>query len=449
MRKLSIKGKITLWYTMLVVLILLVALSFLFASAEQIIFSNAKSSVASVTIEAADEIDVENGYVELDDDNKNYDKGVILLTMEGEKILQGQYPTNFPMDIKLQIGNSFTVESGDNEWLVQDILVSEQIYVRGIHPLDEISVTMRQTVIIALISFPFIILIAILGGYWIAKKAFAPVAKIAKTAKEIGNSYDLSKRINLTDTGDEISVLSNTFDDMIGRLERSFEDEKQFTSDVSHELRTPIAVLKTQCEYALSQQNNVKTEKALTDILAKTSQMGDLISQLLDLSRAQHQTNKLVFESVNINELLEMVAEEMAYQAENKQITLILNNKDKVNIQCQQTLIMRLLINLIENAVKYTGEGGKITISLSQEEENIHLSVMDTGIGISCEDIPKIFNRFYKVNTARTKEMENSFGLGLAFCKWIVVTHNGTIEVESKEGEGSVFHVSLPRVQKN
>ncbi|MEG1931194.1 MAG: HAMP domain-containing sensor histidine kinase [Anaerovorax sp.] len=447
MKKLSIKGKITLWYTTLVVVILLAVLSFLFASAEQIIYSNDQNLLTNVTMEAADEIDIEEGQVEFDDDIKGYEKGVILLTFDHGQLMTGQYPANFPVNTKLQRGNTFTVKNNGNQWLVKDVPIGEEIYIRGIHPLDEMTAAMGQTILIALIAFPFIILIAALGGYWISKKAFAPVSKIAKTAKEIGNSYDLSKRIHLADTGDEISVLSDTFDEMLEKLERAFEDEKQFTSDVSHELRTPIAVLKTQCEYALTQQNNGETEKALQDILCKTDQMTNLVAQLLELSRAQHQTDTVTFERVDISELLEMVAEEMMQQAEKKEIAIVLEHEKNVCIYCEQTLIMRLLINLIENAIKYTDKGGQIVLTLVQREGDIQLSVADTGIGISQEHLPKIFNRFYKVNTARTKEAESSFGFGLAFCKWIVTAHRGTIQAESEMGKGSIFRIQLPNGQ--
>lgn len=442
MKKLSIKAKVTLWYTTLIVLLMLFVLVFIFASTEQVVMSKAKANLEEVTLEMADEVSIEDNKIVLDDDFRLYEKGIYLLVFKGNKIIIGEYPQNIPKDIPAQIGNIFTDASG--KWLCYDLIIQEDVYIRGIYHLNEISQSMNQIILIAIITFPFITFIAAFGGYFITKKAFSPVVKIYEAASNIESGSDLTKRINLKDRGDEISNLAKTFDLMLDKLEKSFGGEKQFTSDVSHELRTPISVIKSQCEYALTQHNNDNTKEALIDILAQINKMTLLISQLLELSRGEQKINHLQFEKVNLSELLEIVVEELMEEAHKKSILLTVNASENIIINCEQTLIMRLMINLISNAIKYTNQNGHVEAKLEQKEKSVVLRVTDTGIGIGQEHIEKIFNRFYQVDPSRTKDNENSFGLGLSMCKWIVSMHHGTIEVQSEIGKGSSFIVTIP-----
>lgn len=444
MKKLSIKAKVTLWYTTLIVLLMSFVLIFIFASTKQVVMSRARANLEEVTIAMADEVGIDDEQIELDEDFRTYIKGVNLLLFKGDKLIAGEYPQNFSKNIPLQIGDAFTVNEGIEKWLFYDVIVHEDIFIRGIYHLNEISQSMNQIMIIAIIAFPFIAFIAAFGGYFITKKAFTPVVKIYEAASNIESGSDLTQRINLEDRGDEISNLAKTFDLMLDKLEKSFEKEKQFTSDVSHELRTPISVIKSQCEYALSQDNSDNAKEALSDILSQTDKMTLLVSQLLELSRGEHKMKHLQFENVNLSELLEIVVEELMEEAHKKSIFLTINASENIMVNCEQTLIMRLMINLITNAIKYTNQNGHVEASLEQNEKSVVLRVSDTGIGIGQEHIEKIFNRFYQVDPSRTKENQNSFGLGLAMCKWIVSLHHGTIEVQSEVGKGSSFIVTMP-----
>ncbi|MEG2306156.1 MAG: HAMP domain-containing sensor histidine kinase [Erysipelotrichaceae bacterium] len=444
MKKLSIKARITLWYTTLVIILMAIVLTFLGASIENILMSKAENDCKEVAIEMADEIKVEDGKLEFDEDFKIADKGVMLLVYDHGNLVKGDVPDLFPQNTEFRNGQEYTTTSEKMQWLTYDVMVNDGLYIRGIYPLQELSASMSQIIMIVLISIPFIILIAILGGYYITKKAFKPIGKIAKTAGDIGNGNDLSKRIALKDNGDELSTLSNTFDQMLDRLEKSFHDERQFTSDVSHELRTPLTVMKSQCEYALTQENNPITNRALMDIENKTNQMTALISQLLELSRSDQNKHKIIFEVVNMSEVTLMVSEEMKQIASLKQIEILSNIEPELKVNGEQTLLMRLIINLVDNAIKYSKENSRIHIELHQIERKLQLKVIDEGIGIKKGDQAKIFQRFYKVNEARNKETDNSFGLGLSFCEWIVQLHHGSIKVESEDGLGSTFIVILP-----
>lgn len=445
MKKLTIKGKVTLWYTLFIVVLMTAILIFLFISADQVILSKTKTDLQNVVQQAADEIDYEENFLEIDDDFLPYDKGVSVSVLQNGKQIAGQIPNDFPADTPIQLGKLFHISVGNEKWMVFDMTVSANTYIRGVYSLHETTQAMSQIIWIALIAFPFMAILAALGGYLITKKAFAPIKKIYQTADSIGGGADLSKRINLPNTGDEISDLAKIFDSMFDRLESSFQSEKQFTSDVSHELRTPIAVVKSQCEYALLEENTTETvRKSLAEIMTQTNKMARLVSQLLELARTEHQTGLLQFERVDLSELLEIVCEELTELAEKKSITLAIKPGTKIFLDCEQTLLMRLMINLITNAIKYTLPNGHVTIGLVQTQTTIRFTVEDTGIGIAPEHLDKIFRRFYQVNAARTKEDEASFGLGLALCKWIVSEHKGTLAVESQIKKGSKFTATFP-----
>lgn len=468
MRKLSIKAKVTLWYTSLIVLLMLVMLTFLFTVSEQQILSNAKADLEAAVHEMAGKVEIdvsdqedgeeledweeqEDLEIQWEDDFATYQNGAVLLLLTDTTILQGKYPNNFPMDFPLAEGGIETIEQGKIRWLVYDEEVGSGVYVRGVYELSEISGSMNTMILIALILFPFLAVLAAAGGYLITRQAFRPIAKITETAAGIGKGSDLTQRIALPDAGDEVSAMANTFDSMLDRLEASFEAEKQFTSDVSHELRTPLAILKTQSEYAqkLSDKLELREFQALQELqelLAgmqeQTDLMTRLISQLLELSRTEQQQS-LQMEEIDLSELLTAVGEQMEELAVRKSIQLRIVSEPNITAKCEQTLMMRLLLNLITNAIKYTEPGGWVEARLKKTVEGFRLTVEDNGIGISKADQEKIFRRFYQADPSRSKNTENGFGLGLALCKWIVAAHHGTIQVESELGKGSKFVVEI------
>lgn len=447
MKKLSIKARVTVWYTGLIVLLMIGILAFLFASGGQIVLSKAKTNLQNITFGNAEEIEYDDGVIEIDDDLKLHEKGVSIIVFQADNIIMGSHPIGFPLDVVFSQGRITTVSNQGQKWIALDVIAQDDLVVRGVYPLNEIAQSMNYILLIAFIAFPFVTAIAVIGGYLITKHAFKPITQIYQTASKIEQSLDLSQRIHLSGSTDEIYNLAKTFDCMFDRLEQSFLAEKQFTSDVSHELRTPITVIKTQCEYALLESmENENIHNALTTILAKADQMAVLVTQLLELSRAEYESKQLEFENVDVSELLEIVAEELIEQAQEKGIEIIVNTQSGILVSCEQTLMMRLLINLITNAIKYTNAGGKVTVTLQEEQRNVVIYVTDTGIGIAKENLSAIFHRFYKVDSSRSKEEQHSFGLGLALCKWIVESHAGSIQVQSEMNKGSTFIVRLPKI---
>lgn len=230
---------------------------------------------------------------------------------------------------------------------------------------------------------------------------------------------------------------------MLNRLESSFEAEKQFSNDASHELRTPLSVIIAQCEYALKKANTLEeAQAALEVILGQSKKMSALISQLLTLARADQGTIKLQLEELCVSDLTCMAALEQENVAAHRGIEIQQEIDPDIMWQVDETMFLRLWMNLISNSIKYGKDGGFVRIVLRQENGQLLGKVVDDGIGISPEDLPKIWDRFYQANPSRNDE--NSAGLGLSMVKWIVSAHGGRISVNSVLNEGSEFTFLLP-----
>ena len=261
-------------------------------------------------------------------------------------------------------------------------------------------------------------------------------------AEKINEGNNLSQRINIGKGNDEIHTLAETFDTMFDRLQTSFEREVQFTSDVSHELRTPISIIVSQSEHGLDHINSKeKVEKSFKVILQESKKMSQLISQLLTLSRIDRGHQKLNIEFVNISELAEVVIENQKMEADKKNIKIITEIEKDIHVEGDELMLMRLFINLISNAISYNKENGYVKIELIKTGNKLIGKIYDNGIGISKENINKIWIRFFQVDSSRTTD---SSGLGLAMVKWIVEAHNGTISVVSQLEKGTLFTFEIP-----
>lgn len=276
----------------------------------------------------------------------------------------------------------------------------------------------------------------------LAKKALKPIDDIAKTARTIGHT-DLSKRLNFPKVEDEIGRLAMTFDEMLDRLENAFKRERRFLSDASHELRTPLTTVKALVEEALE---DCKTQDEYKEVLyvihKEISKMNKIISQLFMLTRCEEGNWPVDFEKINLRIIVEDVMEEMQEFAQQKGVKLYKECDKDIFIEGDQTLITRLFINLIENAIKYNKKDGWILAKIEEQENEVKITIEDGGIGIPEEDLPFIFNRFYRVDKSRSTE---GIGLGLSIVDWIVKIHRGRINVTSKVGIGSCFEIILPK----
>jgi len=328
---------------------------------------------------------------------------------------------------------------------------SSRIEVRGqpytvqvAAPVGELAEALARYRLTIILLVPAVLLLASGGGYWMSRRALVPVDRIIRDAQSIG-SQNLQKRLDVLPTGDELQRLSETLNQMLERLDQAFRRITQFTADASHELRTPVAVIRTTAELALRRPRSTSDyETALRDILAQSERTTELIESLLTLARADAGQHLLQSSRVNVGEAIRESIETGRRLAATKglEFTAAVEQQGIVVIGDSQAL-GRLALILIDNAVKYTPVPGSVQIRLDTDGRCAVLEVRDSGIGIPPEDLPQVFERFYRADPARGSESGGS-GLGLAIAHWIVQHHGGEITVASKQGAGSTFRVSLP-----
>lgn len=314
-------------------------------------------------------------------------------------------------------------------------------------PIDEFHEMLNEFTWTALIASPLLLLIASAGGYWMSRRALDPVDRITRTADEIG-ALNLSERLPVRDTGDELDRLSVTLNSMFGRLEAAFHRITQFTADASHELRTPVAVIRTTAELARSKpRTQEEYASALDRILAESERTTRLIEDLMLLARADSGSDDLILEPINLGELVRETCAETSVLAEAAQVGFETSSVSDCMVQGDEQSLRRLLLILLDNAIKYTQPGGHVYVSMglceSSAGQRAVVEVRDTGIGISADDLPRIFERFYRAAKDRSRKTGGA-GLGLAIARWIAERHGGKVLVESTPGSGSVFRVSLP-----
>jgi heavy metal sensor kinase len=288
---------------------------------------------------------------------------------------------------------------------------------------------------------PVALVIAGVLGYFYVKRALRPVQTMTQTALEI-EEKNLAKRLDISGN-DELGQLASTLNRMLIRLEEAFKREKQFTADASHELRTPLAVVQGEATLALKKDRNVEDYKrSLEAISQETERMSSIIKQLLFLARYEN-NKQLEFKEVNLKELLTELAYDIELLSEDKSLHFQLNAQNDLIVEGDKVSLRELFLNLLNNAIRFTPQGGNVSLTLSRVGNNACVAVKDTGIGIAEEHIKHIFERFYRVDKSRSRS-EGGVGLGLSICQRIAELHGGTIEVDSEVGKGSTFSVLLP-----
>jgi two-component system OmpR family sensor kinase len=307
----------------------------------------------------------------------------------------------------------------------------------------EVDSTLKTLLMIILIIDPILLIFSFFGGYFLVNRTLSPVKNVVSSAKKI-TVNDLSHRIPAAGSKDEIGELVDTLNDMIARLDRSFQKITQFSTDVSHEFRSPLTIIRGEIDVALRKKRFEKDYiKTLESIQEEVITLQRIVDNLLFLGETEAENSDFPFYKVAMDKIVLDVFEETQKTADKKNIRFVLKEVPGIDIEGVAVLLKRAFFNLFENAVKYTGEGGKVEILLEKDSHYAVFSIKDTGIGIAENEIPYIFDRFYRVDKARCKRI-GSGGLGLSIVKRIIQLHNGKIEVKSTPGQGSTFIVHLP-----
>jgi len=440
-----------LWYAVLLSVLLCIIFPLIYVTFSGYMYSDAKTLLQSQLETTAESLEYENNAIQLDDDLDLVESGTyVTVYSEENQLLTGKLPQGFELQAIPQYGDIYKAAGDEHDWLVCDYQLTEKGqnlgWIRLVQSTGAIEQTLQNLRIIFMIILPLYLIIALLGGFFIARRALSPISQITNTAKQIGQ-HDLSNRLQFTGPKDEVGMLAETFDDMLDRLEDSFTREKRFSSDVSHELRTPTAAIIVNAEEALmANRTSTEYQETLQTILRESKKMSLMISQLLMLARSHDGDFQHEMELLDISILAIAIVDEMSEKA--NALGLHVNSKIDQGIMmfADQTLFMRLMINLIDNAIKYNCPGGTINVTLTQNHNIIRFRVEDTGIGISRENLPKIWDRFFKADPSR---IDASPGLGLSIVKWIAELHGGTVCVSSEITKGSQFEVQFHAIQNS
>lgn len=452
MKRFSLKLKLTAMYSFFMVLVTCFCLAVLFSLSGNEILTSAQMHLRERVQESADEIELEDGEFEIDSDFYSLDNNVYLALYDtGGDFLYGKVPPGLEQAPQFEDGKIQTVKSGTEQWYVYDVQYEmengQEFYIRGVVSVTETQKEFLIAVRFAVILLPLTVILTVLIGYRLIRRTLLPVRQMTETVQEIQKDGDLSRRIRVSqETGkDEFYQLAGTFDGMLESLEQAFLRERQFTSDVSHELRTPVSVILAQCEASLNRTDlSEEQRKEILLIRKKAGEMSQMISQLLLLSRADQGRQQLNKEEINISELTEIIVEEQKMLAQRRKIEVHTEIEPDITGYLDESFYIRMLDNLISNAVSYGKEGGNIKVTLHQIPSGVRGTVEDDGIGISRDDQVHIWERFYRVDASRTgKEDGSHSGLGLSMAKWIAQAHGGNVRVESELGKGSCFTFEL------
>lgn len=350
-----------------------------------------------------------------------------------------------PDQVRRPIMRSRKIDGRPFRFAFQKLPINGHVYTveMGV-PAEDAVETLHLFRSYLLMFAPLLLLVAAGGGYWLSRRALSPVDALVRTARDVSGT-NLSSRLQKLQTGDELQRLSDTLNEMLDRIESAFQRITQFTADASHELRTPVSLIRTEAELALRRsRGEVEYKESLRHILLEAERTTVLIEQLLSMARADSGREALHLEPVDLRQTLRSVVDgwQQVATIRNLQFSATLDTPD-FSVAGDETLLRRLADILLDNAFKYTPSPGSVRLSLELQGESAVIRVQDSGVGIAEEERGKIFERFYRVDKARSRA-QGGAGLGLAIAQWIVTQHGGSIQVESQPGQGTTFRVELP-----
>lgn len=449
MKRRSVQVRLTLWYTLLMAGMAGLLLVFLLVISGAVSRQTAMDQLETTLRENLSQVSLgDDGSLQLGEDFSFYQNGVYTLVYsQSQALLAGQVPVSFTASEPFQNGQTRPVDGEGGRYYVLDFWVPQGwesgLWVRGILEAPENPQTVTNLVFIAVVTLPAFILLAALGGYGIVHRAFRPLEEITATAAAINEAADLSARVAVPPGDHEFSRLADTFNQMFGRLEGSFEAEQQFTADASHELRTPVAVIKSACEYAEKYGDTPEEQReTIAMIHRQADRMSALIGQLLSITRLDQGTEQAKLTRLNLSELVEQVCAEQPCPRER----LLTEAEPGIFVQGDGALLTRLLQNLIDNGFKYGRPEGHVWVELRRGEDEVRLRVRDDGIGIEKEAQEKVWQRFFQAEPSRTGT--SGAGLGLSMVQKIAQLHGGHMTLESVPGLGSAFTLHLPPEKK-
>jgi len=316
--------------------------------------------------------------------------------------------------------------------------------VMAIEPLDSIALELRVVRDTLWLVIPLLLAAAGIGGYWLARRGLAPLDSMAAQSQKItGDS--LHTRLHIGDAAEELTTLAASFNELLSRLDQSFESMRRFVQDASHELRTPLAVIQAEADVALSRDRSAaEYQESLAAIQEESRRLSRLVDDLLNLASADAGHVRLRVEELYLNDLVSECCRSVKPMAAARGVELQYLSSPDVNVRGDEELLRRMVLNLLDNAIRYTPSGGSVSAGVEIAGSEVIIRVADTGIGIAPDVSPHVFERFYRADKARSRQ-EGGFGLGLSIVKWIAESHHGAVELATQPGCGSTFTVHLQK----
>jgi heavy metal sensor kinase len=451
----TLRFRLTSWYTLLLALTLAAFSAGVYLALRESLYDNLDDSlearadiVAGIVAGADGELDVElpGEAVEADEFIRTFD-------VDGEVVFDNssaeQKAPIDPTAVETALSGGSDTRKAEAAGLTVRVLVrplradGDVIGAVEVGLEDDVSETLNRLLLVIAVLYPIALLLAGAGGWYLVGRALGPIDSVTRAARRI-SAEDLSQRLDTEGLpDDEVGRLARTFDEMIARLDESFRRQRQFTADASHELRTPLTALKGQTEVALQRERTPEEyREVLQAVNADADRMIRLVGGLMTLARADAAQIPVPGDEVKLRAVINAAIEQARAAAAEKEIDVRLLDGDEVVVRADEGLVLQLVLNLLDNAVKYTHRGGKVEVSCRLDAGWAEVLVADNGPGISQENLDQIFDRFYRADAARSREA--GAGLGLSICRWIVESHGGMISVESAPGEGSRFLARLP-----
>ena len=436
----SIKMRITLWYAALLIAICVSAICVLLAFSQRAAEEYCRETLHNAATIIIDELDVADGRLELDSDIDEI-PGVYasLYDLDGA-LIYGRARAELPFED----GVIREAKAERDNWYVLDTLLMiegrEDVWLRIYMAANVNANVLHELTLGGAWLLPLLGLMALLGGYWITMRAFRPVKEMSELAASIAGGNDLTRRIDLgRRSADELHMLADTINGMLGRLEAAFARESRFASDAAHELRTPLNAMSVQGEYALSRSNVQEKDEAISCMLEKNEEMRQLIDQLLMIARMDAGEMKRE-DTCDLLQMISTIREDMELVAQEKNMR-ILATLTPCTVRGNRTILTRAVINLVDNAIRYGKEGGCVRLSITTGKDSVMIGVEDDGPGLNAHEKKQVFDRFWRADKSRNTP---GTGIGLAIVLAAAHAHGGKAEVTDAPDGGCRFTITLP-----
>jgi heavy metal sensor kinase len=452
----TLRMRLTAWYLLLLGLALIVFSAYVYFRLEHSLLAQIDSTLQVAVSQALANLDAENGRLAFQDAEGSLalarrlgQAGLAIRIIAPDGTVWDSFDDYPAVPAWVPQASGYVSLTGEEtRWRLYSQLVQAPDgrmigWLQGAQSLASMEETLRNLRLQLVLGVPLLLFVAGWGGLFLADRALRPIDRIIRTAQTI-NSSDLSQRIAYQGPADEVGRLATTFDRMLDRLQDAFERERRFAADASHELRTPLTALKGRIGVTLSRRRtNAEYESTLQDLEHEVDRLIRLSTDLLFLVRLDQRRLPWQPARVEFSHLLQAIVEQVEPLAEKKGLTLTAEIPPDISIHGDADHLIRLFLNLLANAVRYTPPGGRVAVLAQDKEGCVRVSVSDTGPGISPEHLPHLFERFYRTEAARSRD-DGGAGLGLAIAYEIARWHGGTLEVESAPGHGTTFTVQLP-----